>query len=184
MTMTEASSEETPYGRYITSDGWFVHNLADALAVRNEEKGGALYPLEPRESPFRDFGVNVRVLWPGEPNALYHSEAVQEGFLVLSGQCTLIVEDEERPLRQWDYFHCPAGIHHVIVGAGDGPSVVVMIGARPEVETLRYPVSEVAAKYGASAAKETDVPDEAYANWPGDYVPVRLPWPLASETKP
>jgi hypothetical protein len=72
----------------------------------------------------------------------------------------------------------------VIVGAGDGPSVVVMIGARPEVETLRYPVSEVAAKYGASAVNATDDPDEAYANWPGDYVPVRLPWPLASETKP
>jgi hypothetical protein len=37
-------------------------------------------------------------------------------------------------------------------------------GARPEVETLLlYPVSEVAAKYGASGAKETDEPDEAYA---------------------
>ncbi len=58
-----------------------------------------------------------------------------------------------------------------------------MIGARPEVETLRYPVSEVAAKYGASAAKETDEPDEAYADWPGDYLPVRLPWPLDSDAK-
>src|SRR5215216_762347 len=80
MPVNEASSEETPYGRYITSDGWFILNLADALAVRNEEKGGAAYPLEPREAPFRDFGVNVKVLWPGHPNALYHSEQVQEGF--------------------------------------------------------------------------------------------------------
>ena len=119
MPVKEARSEETPYGRYITSDGWFVHNLADALAVR-QEKGGALYPLEPRESPFRDFGAHVRVLWPGDPNALYHSEGVQEGFLVLSGECTLIVEEEERPLRQWDYFHCPADTRHIIVGAGDG----------------------------------------------------------------
>jgi hypothetical protein len=84
-------------------------------------------------------------------------------------------------LRQWDYVHCPAETRHVIVGAGEGPSVIVMIGARPEVETLRYPVSDVAAKYRASAAKDTDVPDEAYADWPGEYVPVRLPWPLASE---
>ena len=75
----EASSEETPYGRYITSEGWFIHNLGEALAVRNEEKGGALYPLEARESPFPDFGVNVRVLWPGEPNALYHSEVCRKG---------------------------------------------------------------------------------------------------------
>jgi uncharacterized cupin superfamily protein len=184
MPVKEASSAETPYGRYITSDGWFVLNLADALAVRNEEKGGATYPVEAREHPFGDFGVHVCVLPPGEPNALYHSEGVQEGFLVLLGECTLIVEEEERPLRQWDYFHCPADTRHVIVGAGDGPCAILMIGARPEVETLRYPVSEVAAKYGASAAKETDEPDEAYADWPGEYLPVLLPWPLDSDTKP
>ena len=46
MPVKEASSEETPYGRYVTSEGWFVLNLADALAVRNEEKGGAMYPLD------------------------------------------------------------------------------------------------------------------------------------------
>jgi len=184
MPVKEASSEETPYGRYVTSEGWFVHNLADALAVRNEEKGGAMYPLEPRESPFGDFGVNVRVVWPGDASALYHAEGVQEGFLVLSGECTLIVEEEERPLRQWDYFHCPADTCHVIVGAGDGPCAILMIGARPEVETLRYPVSEVAAKYGASAGKETEDPDEAYADWPGEYLPVRLAWPLDSDAKP
>jgi uncharacterized cupin superfamily protein len=183
MPVKEASSEETPYGRYVTSDGWFVLNLGDALAVRNEEKGGAEYPLEPRAAPFGDFGVNVRVLWPGQSNGLYHSEGVQEGFLVLSGECTLIVEEEERPLRQWDYFHCPADTRHIFVGAGDGPCAIVMIGSRPEVETLFYPVSEVAAKYGASAATETDSGDEAYADWPGEYVPVRLPWPLDSDTK-
>ena len=184
MPVPEASSEKTPYGRYITSGGWFVLNLEEALAVRNEEKGGAVFPLEPREQRFRDVGVNVHVVWPGDPNALYHSEGVQEGFLVLSGECTLIVEEEERPLRQWDYFHCPADTRHVIVGAGDGPCAILMIGSRPEVETLRYPVSEVAAKYGASAAKETDEPDEAYADWPGEYRPVRLPWPLDSEPEP
>jgi uncharacterized cupin superfamily protein len=176
----EASSEETPYGRYVTSEGWFVHNLTDALAVRNEEKGGAMYPLEPREAPFSDFGVNVKVVWPGDPSALYHAEAAQEGFLVLSGECTLIVDEKERPLRQWDYFHCPADVPHVIVGAGDGPCVIVMIGARPEVESIRYPVSELATKYGASVAKETSEPDEAYADWPGEYQPARVPWPLDS----
>src|SRR5687767_15167274 len=179
MPVDEASSEETPYGRHVTSDGWFVLNVADSLAVQFEQ-GGAMYPIESRESPFNDIGVRVRVLRPGEANALYHSEGVQEGFLVLSGECTLIVEEEERPLRQWDYFHCPADTRHVIVGAGDGPCAVLFLGARPEVEELHYPVSEVAAKYGASAAKTTDDPDEAYADWPGEYEPVRLPWPPGS----
>ena len=178
MSVDEASSEETPYGRYVTSDGWFILNLADALAVRNDEKGGAVYPLEARDARFRDFGVNVHVVWPGEPSALYHSENCQEGFLVLSGECTLIVEEQERQLRQWDYFHCPSGTRHITVGAGEGPCAILMIGLRPEVETLRYPVSEVAAKYSASVTAETYDPDEAYADWPGDYQPVRLPWPL------
>jgi len=153
-----------------------VLNIADALAVRNDEKGGATYVLEPRDAPFVDVGVHVRVLWPGDPNGLYHSEDVQEGFLVLSGECTLIVEEEERLLRQWDYFHCPAGTRHILVGAGVGPCAVLMLGARPDVG-LHYPVSEVAAKYGASAMRDTSDPDEAYADWPGEYEPVRLPWP-------
>lgn len=182
MPVQEASSKETPYGRHVTSDGWFVLNLADAFALRNEEKGGDVYLLESREHRFRDIGVNVHVLDPGEPNALYHGENAQEGFLVLSGECVLIVEEQERPLRQWDYFHCPADTRHVLVGAGDGPCAILMLGARPEVEVLLYPVSEVAAKYGASAAKETSEPDEAYADWPGDYEPARLPWPPGSTT--
>ncbi len=183
MPVEEARSEETPYGRYITSDGWFVLNLGDALAARNAEKGGAVFPLEGREAPFRDIGVNVHVIWPGEPSALYHSEGVQEGFLVLAGECLLVVEEQERPLRQWDYVHCPAGTRHIFVGAGDGPCAILMIGARPEQEQLHYPVSEIAAKHGASVATATDDPGEAYANWPGEYKPVRLEWPLDSATE-
>ncbi len=175
--MKEASSTETPYGRYITSEGWFVLNLADALAVRNEEKGGAEYSLEPREHPFRDLGINVKVLRPGEPNCLYHSEGVQEGFLVLSGECLLIVEEEERELRQWDFFHCPAGTRHVMVGAGREACAILMTGSRPDVD-LHYPVSDLAARYGASVAETTGDPDRAYADWPGEYEPVRLAWPL------
>ena len=181
MPVEEASSEETPYGRYVTSDGWFVLNLADALAVRNEEKGGAVYPLEGEEARFRDFGVNVRVLRPGEPNALYHAESGQEGFLVLAGQCTLIVEEQGRTLRRWDFFHCPADTRHVFVGAGNEPCAILMIGMRPEEEILYYPVSDLAAKYDACATLETHDPDEAYADWPGDYKPLRLPWLVDSE---
>ncbi len=177
MPVEEATSEETPHGRYVTSEGWFVLNLADALAVRNDEKGGALYPLEGREAPFRDVGVNVRVLAPGEPSSLYHAENCQEGFLVLWGECRLVVEEEERRLRPWDYFHCPADTRHVLVGGDDGPCAVLMLGARPETEELSYPVSELAATFGASAEKDTSDPDEAYADWPGEYHPVRLPWP-------
>jgi uncharacterized cupin superfamily protein len=176
MAVEEARVEKTPYGRYVTTEGWFVHNLEEALAVRFVQ-GGALYPLEPREVPFRDLGVNVRVLWPGDANALYHHEDAQGGFLVLGGECLLIVEEQERQLRQWDYFHCPPGTRHVLVGAGTGPCVVLMIGARTAKESFGYPVSAVAAKHGASVATETTDPAEAYADRPDDFEPFRLPWP-------
>lgn len=179
MPVPEAHTEDTPYGRYVTSDGWFIHNLEEALAVRFPQ-GGALYPLEPREAPFRDIGVNVRVLWPGDASALYHHEDAQEGFLVLAGEGLLIVDEQERKLRLWDYFHCPPGTPHVIVGAGSAPCVVLMIGARRQQETFGYPVSPVAATYGASVSKETSDPAEAYAGRSEDFEPVRLPWPPAA----
>src|SRR6188508_441791 len=157
MPVGEASSEETPYGRYVTSEGWFLLNVGDALAVQNEEKGGVTYPLEDRDHPFENVGVRVVVLPPGDPNALYHAEGVQEGFLVLSGECTLVVEEEERRLRQWDYFHCPEDTRHVLVGAGDGPCSILMIGARPD-DPIRYPVSPVAARHRASVETETAIP--------------------------
>jgi len=175
--MNEAALEETPYGRNPAEEGWFVLNLGDGLAVRNEVKGGAVYPLEPQGQPYVGLGVNVHVVWPGEPNAMYHSEGAREPFLVLTGESTLIVEEQERPLRQWDFFHCPAGTHHIFVGAGDGPCAILMMGARPD-EPLRYPVSEAAAQHGGSVAQETPNPDEAYADWPGTFAPVRLPWPV------
>ena len=95
---------------------------------------------------------------------------------MLSGNCTLIVEEEERELRQWDYFHCPAETLHVFVGAGSQPCAILMVGARPD-EPIRFPVSDAAQRLGASASRETSEPDEAYADWPGEYVPTRLSWP-------
>jgi uncharacterized cupin superfamily protein len=114
---------------------------------------------------FPQFGINVSVLEPVNPNCLYHSESQQEAFLVLSGECRLLVEGAKRILRPWDFVHCPAGTEHVFVGAGDGPSVVLMVGARSKDEQLLYPVSELAARYNASAEEETPDPKQAYARF-------------------
>jgi len=174
----EAKIEDTPYGKYVVSDGWFVLNLGEALAVRNDVTGGAVFPIEGREARFPHFGVNVHVIQPGEPNCLYHSESGQEGFLVLSGECTLLVEEQERPLRQWDYFHAAPETRHVFVGSGDGPCAILMIGVRPKDEVLTYPVSELAARYGASVEEETHDPDVAYDGWgQGEMQPQRVAWP-------
>ena len=175
--VNEATIERTAEGVRPVGDGWFVVNVADLAASGNSRMGITGSP-EPRDARFAEFGVNLRVLEPGQFNARYHRENEQEGFLVLSGECILVVEGEERRLRQWDFFRSPPGTEHIFVGAGDGPCAILMIGARPEAEQLHYPASEVAAKHGASAAKETPNPEEAYADWPGEFLPVRLPWPV------
>lgn len=114
-------------------------------------------------------GVNLFVLEPGQPMSMYHWEADQEGFFVLSGEALLIVEDEERPLRQWDYFHCPVPVPHTIVGAGTGPCAILAIGAREHQagpDWGGYPYSEVARKHDASAEEETTNAEVAYARFP------------------
>jgi uncharacterized cupin superfamily protein len=104
---------------------------------------------------FPQVGFKIRVLEPGQPNGLYHSETQQEAFLVLSGECRLLVEGEEQLLRTWDFVHSPPGTAHIFVGAGDGPCAILMAGARLTDEELHYPVSELAARYGASVEEET-----------------------------
>ena len=128
-------------------------NASDAPWLVNDAFGAYTRLGETDERPFEQVGINIGVLQPGQPACLYHGEANQEGFLVLSGEALLIVEGEEQPLKRWDYFHCPPWTEHVIVGAGDGPCVVLAVGAR-EGNGVVYPVSEVAAKHGASAEIE------------------------------
>jgi uncharacterized cupin superfamily protein len=175
----EARLEDSGSGFVPTGDGWFVVNVRDAQWWTSETYGSGW--LEDRDVWSSQFGVNLRVLRPGEPNGLYHSENQQEAFLVLSGECTLLVEGEERPLGPWDFFHSPAGTEHIFVGAGEAPCVILMIGARSEDEQLQYPVSELAARYGASAEEETSDPDQAYAGWEESRIGRpsywdRLPW--------
>jgi uncharacterized cupin superfamily protein len=176
VTVPEARIEETDAGMAVASDGWFVLNLGEAVWKRNE-KGGEYSDVEPRGDRFEQYGIGVHVLQPGQPNGLYHSENMQEDFLVLAGECLLLVEEEERRLKAWDFVHCAPGTHHIFVGAGDGPCAILMVGARGEGKTLHYPVSELAARYGASASEETADSREAYRDWPGGFEPVRASWP-------
>ena len=144
-------------------DETLIVNLADARAFSHPRRA-TIVLLEPESGSWPETGVNVQVMAPGQPNCRYHSEPVQEDFLVLSGECIAIVDGEERRLRQWDFLHCPAGVEHVFVGAGEGPCAVLMIGSRRE-DAAHYPVNEVAARYDASVATPTDEVAEAYADW-------------------
>jgi uncharacterized cupin superfamily protein len=168
-------------GGRAAGDGWFVLNLADSAGMGNE-RIGTYSAFESRDHPQPHFGIGVHILWPGQPNGLYHAEDNQEDFLVLSGECILLVEEEERRLRQWDFFHCAPNTRHILVGAGDGPSAILMAGARRPDEKIFYPVSELAARHGASAVEDTENPREAYPAAGFERPAERpFPWPPTQE---
>jgi uncharacterized cupin superfamily protein len=156
----------------------FILNIADAPAYGHPAAGSTVL-LEDQERPFPEVGVNLRILEPGQPNARYHHESLQEDFLVLGGRCTLILDGTEHTLRQWDFVHCPAGTAHVFVGAGEGPCWILMIGARRDGARFHYPVDAAAARHGASVPAPTDDPDVAYANDEDHWAPTQPPWPPA-----
>jgi uncharacterized cupin superfamily protein len=158
----EARLEQSGSGLAPVSDGWFVVNVRDTRWLTSTTFGSGCV-FESQGHPFPEFGINIAVLQPGESNCLYHSESQQEAFLVLSGECRLLVNGQERLLQPWDFVHCPAGTEHVFVGAGERPSTILMAGARSDDEQLHYPASELAARYGASSENDTHDPRQAYA---------------------
>ncbi len=159
----EARLEPTETGLVPHGDGWFVLNAREARWLHAEGRS-AWCDLE-GDQDFPQLGINVQILQPGDPMSMYHWEADQEDFLMLAGDALLIIEGEERPLRQWDFVHCPAEAKHTIVGAGDGPCVVLAVGAREhsaEPDWGGYTVDEAALRHDAGVEQETSDPSEAY----------------------
>jgi uncharacterized cupin superfamily protein len=159
----EATLAPSGHGVAPVDAGWFVVNAADTAWRRLEEYGDWCTFEGEGAARFADVGINLHVLAPGQPNCRYHGESGQENFLVLDGECIVVIAGEERRLRRWDFVHCPPHTPHVFIGAGDRPCLLLMVGARPEEGTVLYPVSEIAARHGASVPAETDDPDVAYA---------------------
>jgi uncharacterized cupin superfamily protein len=167
VTVPEAKLEATEHGLVPRGDGWFVANTRDLVWFDRGVRGKVVgFDGEPE---FEQIGIAIFVLGPGEPMSMYHWEADQEDFLVLSGEAMLVVEGEERPLRQWDFVHCPPDVSHTIVGVGSGPAAILAVGARANQGGEGwggYPFSELAMRHDASAERETTDAYEAYARFP------------------
>jgi uncharacterized cupin superfamily protein len=170
--VSEAPLEETEAGLVAGGEGRFVMNARDARWFARP--GRRSLPLTgddeyEAETYFPMLGKSIQVLSPGEPNAMYHWETEQEDFLVLFGEALLIVEGEERKLRQWDFVHRPPETRHVFVGAGDGPCAILAASSRQfQAKGPRgyYTADDTARRYGASPDVDTQDGDVAYANVP------------------
>ena len=164
---SEARLEATEHGSIPNSEGWFVLNGRDARWRAAEGRGA--YSNFEGDLEFSQLGMHLVTLAPGEAMAMYHWEADQEDFLVLRGEALLIVEGEERPVRQWDFVHCPPGTKHTIVGAGDSQALLLAVGARDRStgpDWGGYTVDETASRNNAGVDQETTKPKQAYANVP------------------
>ncbi len=168
----ESKLEKTEHGLVPKGEGWYVLNMRDAEWRHAAGRGAVCVVGDDFEGWRREsdqLGVNPFVLEPGEPMAMYHWEADQEDFLVVSGEAVLIVEGEERQLRAWDFVHCPPNTKHVIVGAGTGPCLVIAVGARAhdgQPDSLGFTVDDVAKRHGASVEEDTMDGGAAYATVP------------------
>jgi uncharacterized cupin superfamily protein len=174
----EATLEETEQGLVPAGRGWFVLNAREASWYESAGRGKT--PSLQGRADFAQLGIGLTVLEPGEPMSMYHWETDQEDFLVLAGEGLLIIEGEERPLRQWDFVHCPPRTAHAIVGAGNGPCVVFAVGALENHTTGSrvegtldgvegggaYAVDEAAIRHGAGVEEETEDAGVAYARFP------------------
>ena len=145
-------------------DGWFVLGARDARW--QEGHFGAFTRFE-GAARFPQLGINIGVLEPGQPACMYHGENEQEDFLVLSGECLLLIEGEERSLKAWDFVHCPAWTEHVFVGGGSGPCAILAVGSRTGGDVI-YPTAEPAQRHGAGVDVETSDPVTAYARFRAD----------------
>jgi uncharacterized cupin superfamily protein len=159
----EAKLESTEHGVVPQGEGWFVVNVREARWYGNAELG-RFCPFE-GDARFPELGINIGVVEPGQPSCMYHGESSQEDFLVLAGECLLLVEGEERRLGPWDFVHCPPWTEHVFVGAGSGPCAILAVGARRAGSEVRYPVAEIALRHGAGVTRETTAPVEAYESF-------------------
>ena len=155
------------------SAGWFVLNARDARWRHNEMRSVCRFGGQ-GEAHFDDLGIGLSWLAPGRPMSLYHPEAGQEDILLLRGRAVAIVEGVERELEPWDLLHCPPGVAHTIVAAGDEPALIFAVGARKERGSARYPVEALAIARGAGVPDAQTGPDETYARF-GEPVAGRIP---------
>ena len=169
----EAPLEQAGEGLAPKGEGWFVVNARESRWLEGDYGAYTRFEGDVR---FGQVGVNIGVVQPGQPSCMYHREEDQEDFLVLAGECLLLIEGEERPLRQWDFVHCPPWTDHVFVGAGSGPCAILAVGGR-NGNGIVYPADELAGRHGAAVPVETGEPKVAYAaNRPDEDVPYRDGW--------
>ena len=181
--MPEAQLKDSGSGLAPATEGWFVVNVRDAEWWFADSRGARCSFESEYDEPaieFPQLGINVSILESGQ-TTLYHAESNQEAFLVLSGECRLLVgRAKERRLLPWDFFHAPPWDRARLRGRGrramrapDGRCAFKPGGAVPGVgarRALRRKRGRGDHRSGAGVRDCRVVPRERPPDWD------RLPW--------
>ena len=158
----EAPRAQTEHGLVTTGEGWFVLNAREAGWLHAEGRSAI---CEPEGDSTSSRSGSTSPSSAGSPH----------GHVPLGGRSGGLPRPRRRgaprrrgggeAARQWDFVHCPPETKHVVVGAGDGPCVLLAVGGRAHATTGwgGCSVDETARRHGASVEHETSDAREAYA---------------------
>lgn len=143
--------------------GWFVVNVRGAPWEHNSMRAVCKFGGE-GDAHFDDLGIGLYFIQPGKPMSLYHHEAGQEDFLILSGRCTVLIDGQRRDAGPWDFaLPVPHGAHDRRHGRGAGADLG---GRRSQGEgQARYPVEPEAIRLGAGVPDEHTTADQVFASF-------------------
>ncbi len=82
-----------------------------------------------RELGVTTFGLNLIVLTPGQRGRIHVHERQEEVFLVIEGTLTLVTDDSERDLEQWELVRIAPHVRRQLVNRGPGNVAVLAMGS-------------------------------------------------------
>jgi uncharacterized cupin superfamily protein len=97
--------------------------------------------LDPGEQPFQllrrelgveSFGLNLITLRPRQRGRIHRHERQEEVYLVLEGELTLALEDEERTLEQGDLARVGPAVRRQLLNHSAAPVMLLAIGGSGE----------------------------------------------------
>jgi uncharacterized cupin superfamily protein len=86
-------------------------------------------------------GIHINVVAPGDTTTVHHAhELVDEFFYILSGEATVVLDNDPYDVRAGDFIGVPArGPAHSMVNTGTVDLVYLVGGERPDFDVCNYP---------------------------------------------
>jgi len=103
--------------------------------VKNRDDGtlrDTYFLVDPEDSPSRNLKMGHTIIYPTGKTTGHAHDDMEEVYYVLSGKGTMVVGDDEFPIKQGDAFYVPFGEYHVTYNTGNQPLAILWVTGRVE----------------------------------------------------